>query len=125
MLQIGQIGEHVAHLVLLTDSLIYFILISQMLTLARNKDPTVLEVVNSLMDSPQWQLIDRKVRAQKENTRQAMRLFFETNFFFSKYFYVYKKQKYLRGWRKRQEVEEADYEKDLSDEDEFEEDEIF
>jgi hypothetical protein len=82
-----------------------------------NKDPTVLDVVNEILESSQWSLLDRKVRAQKENTKQAMRQFFETNFFFRKYFYLYKKQKYLRGWRRREEATHSlDSEEDLDDE---------
>jgi hypothetical protein len=80
-----------------------------------DKDPTILEVVNSITGSEQWGLLERKVRTQKSNSRECMKSFFESNFFFKKYFYVYKKQKFLRGWRRRIEIEE-EYVEDEDDE---------
>jgi len=73
-----------------------------------DRDPTLLEVANAIMSSDQWNMLDRKVKLQKENTKANMKAFFETNFFFKPYFYVHRKQKFLRGWRRRfEEVEDA------------------
>lgn len=83
-----------------------------------DKDPTVMEVVTAILTSDKWNNQDRKVKNDKANNRDGMKSFFETNFFFAPHIYVYKKQKFLKGWRRKvdhsdvHEYEESDGEID-------------
>ncbi len=91
------------------ESVLAFSLFRQLFEIVpepQGPDFTVQQIVTAIQNSEQWCMQPGSVKRNKENGKDAMKQFFCTSDYFTKYFYEHHKQKFIRGFRRR--VEEDD-----------------